>query len=121
MQDHPDIQRGFLYKLASNGSLDAFQHIVLFSSPQDSYSPYDSSRIQVSQKVHSSKLLADSHADMVLNILKNLHCEEILRVDLCLKFKNTSLDTLTGRAAHISLINDGLLLEMVAYRYSYLL
>jgi hypothetical protein len=121
MQDNPDIRKGFLFKLSNNGSLDSFKHIVLFSSPQDTYSPYDSSRIQVSQKIHSTQLLADSHSDMVVNILSKVNCEEILRVDLCLKFQNTSLDTLTGRAAHISLINDGLLLEMVAYRYSYLL
>lgn len=121
MQDNPDIRKGFLFKLSNNGSLDSFKHIVLFSSPQDTYSPYDSSRIQVSQKNQNDYKSVPAYIEMVENILNKVKCKKVLRVDLCMKFNKTTMDTFIGRAAHISLISDSILLEMLAYRYSHLL
>ena len=121
LKDSDDPRNAFLYKLSRAEGLNWFKHIVLFSSPQDTYSPFDSSRIQVSQKNQNDYKSVPAYIEMVENILNKVKCKKVLRVDLCMKFNKTTMDTFIGRAAHISLISDSILLEMLAYRYSHLL
>lgn len=45
MSDNSDLEQSFLYKLSEMKGLSWFQHIVLVSSYQDSYAPFDSARI----------------------------------------------------------------------------
>jgi hypothetical protein len=48
--DYPPQQprQAFLYQLSKQPGLEHFRHVVLFSSWQDHYCPFDSSRIEVS-------------------------------------------------------------------------
>jgi len=45
-----NLETCFLYKLSQERGLDSFKNIILVSSHQDLYSPFDSSRIQISNK-----------------------------------------------------------------------
>ena len=45
MTDHSQYQNTFLYTLSKTGSLQHFQNIVLLSSHQDDYVPFESARI----------------------------------------------------------------------------
>ena len=42
MTDHRDLEQTLLYKLSESGDLALFRHVILFSSLQDSYVPFES-------------------------------------------------------------------------------
>jgi pimeloyl-ACP methyl ester carboxylesterase len=121
LKDTSDPYNSFIYRLSMKPGLEWFQEVILVSSPQDTYSPFDSSRVQVSMKNTSNLKYAQTFVDMVDNILGRIKSQRLRRVDICLKFPKSNLDTFLGRAAHIAMINDGVLLEMLSYRYSHLL
>ena len=114
MSDEKVPEQTFLFELSQARGFEWFQHIILVCSPQDTYSPFESSRIQVTGK--NSK-----HPQVFKKMIENLMSRirgDLRRVDVCMKFPKKSIDTFLGRAAHISLINDGVLLESLCYRYS---
>jgi alpha-beta hydrolase superfamily lysophospholipase len=45
MKDNGDLRRCYLYKLATNGSLNWFKKVSFVASSQDSYVPYESARV----------------------------------------------------------------------------
>ena len=45
MSDQSEKTASFLYKLSKKPGLSWFKHVVLVSSNQDTYAPYDSARI----------------------------------------------------------------------------
>lgn len=49
-KDNVDIKQTFIYKLASIGSLKNFQNVVVLSSLEDKYVPWNSARIQLYKK-----------------------------------------------------------------------
>ena len=51
MSDASKLEDSFLYKLADSEHIQTFKNIVLFGSDQDTYSPFDSATIQVSDAV----------------------------------------------------------------------
>lgn len=121
MQDSNDPRQTVLYKLSQDDGFDWFQDIILFSSPQDSYSPFDSSRIQISKVNQSDQKMKPIFEEMVRSLLRKIQSNRIKRVNICMKFSKQSLDTFIGRAAHIALITDGQLLDMLSIRYAELL
>jgi Putative serine esterase (DUF676) len=118
LKDNDDYTKTFLYQLSKYDGLNWFEEIILVSSPQDTYSPYDSSRIQLSKVNTSSKSGIQTYGGMVENITNRMNKHKIRRVDVCMKFPKSNLDTFIGRAAHIALITDGILLDALALRYS---
>lgn len=54
---------------------------------------------------------------MIENMLGKLSCEKLIRLDVDMKFIKKNLDTLIGRAAHIALITDPIVLDTYAYRF----
>ena len=121
MKDDTDLRKSFMYKLSRNEGLRWFKEVILISSPQDTYSPFDSSRIQVSKINTSDSKTSSIFNEMVQSIVESIKCHRIRRVNICMKFKKSSIDTFIGRAAHIALITDGILLQTLSYRYSDLL
>lgn len=121
LKDSDSHKDSFLYKLSNTEGFDWFSEIILISSPQDTYSPYDSSRIQLSRVNSYNKSMQEIFGSMVENINNKVKRHKIRRVDVCMKFPKSSLDTFIGRAAHIALITDGILLEALALRYAELL
>ena len=117
MKDHEVPTNTFLYQLSIKTGLELFKEVLLISSPQDTYSPYDSSRIQ-SSKTNSS---SGAYSEMVNNLLNKVQAKCLRRVDVCLKFEKASLDRFIGRAAHIALISNSRLIELLSYRYAELL
>ena len=45
MSDHPEQKETFLYRLSKQKGLQWFKHLILVSSYQDQYAPFDSARI----------------------------------------------------------------------------
>lgn len=118
LKDSENYKEAFLFQLSNQDGFNWFKEVILVSSPQDTYSPYDSSRIQLSKVNSSSKSSLDVYGTMVENINNKLRKHKIRRVDVCMKFEKSSLDTFIGRAAHIALITDGIMLDALAVRYS---
>ena len=50
-----NLESCFLYKLSQEKGLEWFRNIILVSSYQDMYAPFDSARIQISNKVELMK------------------------------------------------------------------
>lgn len=121
LQDATDLRQTVLHKLSQDDGFDWFREIILFSSPQDSYSPFDSSRIQLSKVNHSDPKTRPIFKEMVQSLLGKIRSNRIRRVNICMKFPKSSIDTFIGRAAHIALITDGQLLDMLSVRYAELL
>lgn len=121
LKDNDDFSKTFLFQLSKAEGLNWFKEIILISSPQDNYSPYDSSRMQISKVNSSSKSSAEIYVGMVENLTNKMAHHKVRRVDVCFKFPKSSLDTFIGRAAHIALITDGILLDSLAVRYSEIL
>jgi hypothetical protein len=51
MSDSEKFENCYLFKLSKTEGLTWFKNVVLLSSHQDSYAPFDSARIQISKKV----------------------------------------------------------------------
>jgi hypothetical protein len=58
---------------------------------------------------------------MIESILTKLKCKQLIRLDVDMKFLKKSLDTFIGRAAHIALISDPSVIDMISFRYGELL
>ena len=74
MSDDSDLEKCFLYKLSEKQGLGWFKHILLISSYQDSYAPFDSARIQIGNLAKANKDSGNGniYIKMAQNILKNL-------------------------------------------------
>lgn len=92
-----------LYKLSQTKGLQWFKHIVLVSSYQDSYAPFDSARIQVSPAARANKSdpAGQMYLKMAHNILANIPQEVLYRIDIDFNISENNLDSLIGRTAHI--------------------
>ena len=47
MADAPKLEDCYLYRLSQCEGLNWFKHMILVSSYQDQYAPFDSARIQI--------------------------------------------------------------------------
>ena len=114
MSDEKTPEQTFLFKLSQTRGFEWFEHVILVGSPQDTYSPFDSSRVQITGKNSKHPPVFKAMVESLVGRIRG----DLRRVDVCLKFPKKSIDTFLGRAAHISLISDGVLLESLSYRYS---
>jgi hypothetical protein len=80
MDDHEDIRQTFMYKLSTNDCLHWFQNILLVSSPQDSFVPYFSARIQPNIKKDNDENQA--LREMAYKIWSKVSNNEITRFDV---------------------------------------
>lgn len=117
LKDHDEITKTYLYKLSQAQGMGWFKNVILVSSPQDTYSPYDSSRIQLSMRNTSNLKTSQAYENMVDSITMQLTCKTLRRVDVCFAFGKKNIDTFIGRAAHIAMINDKVTVDYFAYRY----
>jgi len=74
MSDESDLEQCCLYKLSAMKGLAWFKHIVLVSSYQDSYAPFDSARIQICRQAKANKDVPTGtiYIKMAENILRNI-------------------------------------------------
>ncbi len=82
MSDHKNMEDCFLYKLSEMKGLNWFKHIVLVSSYQDSYAPFDSARLQICNKAENDSNKGAIYIKMARNILSNLPIDVLYRIDV---------------------------------------
>jgi hypothetical protein len=111
MADADKPEDTFVWKLSQAQGMEHFEHIVLVSSQQDTYAPYDSARIE------PSKEGIDSYKQMAQNILAPLDTDKIVRLDVDFKIETKNVDTFIGRAAHIMFLENQHLMRMLVHGY----
>lgn len=84
MNDHENPRETFMYKLAKNDHLNLFNNVILVSSPQDSYVPYTSARIQPLEPT------GDDPTDLAIfqmakNVWNRVNNDMIVRLDVDLR------------------------------------
>jgi hypothetical protein len=105
MSDASVVKGTALYQLSEHPGLEWFQHVVLFSSADDYYSPIESSRIELSEKAVNGSEKGCYFVEMAGRLLSNLQPERLLRVNVDFVLP-TSLDHIVGRKAHLEFVKN---------------
>merc|ERR1712113_217905 len=113
MKDAEDRKETLLYKLASASGLSRFKNVVLLSSAQDCYAPFESVRLEKVLDNQAEPKMAEVYEEMVGTILSDLVPEHIIRIDVNMHLPESSLDTFVGRAAHIQFIENQIFMRML--------
>jgi hypothetical protein len=94
--------------------LEFFKHIGFVSSYQDKYAPYESARVQVEAKAKKNTK-GRIFLEMANNILSRINTDRLLRIDVNFMFHKKIFDRVIGRAAHIQMLDNTVLLNMILY------
>jgi len=119
MADTTDPREAFLYKLSKTPGFEFFENVVLVSSTSDSYSPFDSARVEIGG-------MCDKHAhkevymEMVRSIWQNVEPHKVVKFDVNFFLGEQSLDTFIGRAAHIQFLEFQPIMKMMIHCCSHL-
>ena len=116
LEDSKDLSKTFLYKLSENKSIGWFRHVLLFSSIQDKYSPYESSRVEIKER-KSDSVNEKLYAQMAQNLLSRMNANTMRRIDVIFKIGKSAFDTFIGREAHIEFLINVKFLKMLFYKY----
>lgn len=85
--DHEEIEKTFMFNLSKAKGLEWFKHMALCSSYQDTFSPYESSRVQIGDKLSRSTKEIKNFQTMANNILSRLRINKLYRMDIDFEIK----------------------------------
>ena len=111
MRDSLNPRNSLLYEMAKDNKMSVFEKIVLVSSTQDAYVPFESARIEI--KMESPDTIQLEMADFLVSGLKELY-----RINVDFPIKSTLISNIHGRAAHISLLDSHSFLNILLYRFA---
>ena len=114
MTDTNDSKNSFLYNLSLTEGIEWFKNIALVGSFQDNYAPFESARIEVGPKAANDPK-GRLYIEMANNILSRVTTLKLHRIDVHLKLKGKSIDNMIGRAAHIQMLDNNILVQMVLH------
>ena len=117
MSEQEEREQTVLYKLSEYPGLGWFRHVVLVSSHQDLYVPFESARIEVSPRASTDPINGKAYTEMASRMLTNLSPSQLCRIDVSFKISSKGIDSLIGRTAHIQFIENEGFLRLLAYRY----
>eukprot|EP00449_Zooxanthella_nutricula_P045522 CAMPEP_0198599730 /NCGR_PEP_ID=MMETSP1462-20131121/147304_1 /TAXON_ID=1333877 /ORGANISM="Brandtodinium nutriculum, Strain RCC3387" /LENGTH=115 /DNA_ID=CAMNT_0044331427 /DNA_START=39 /DNA_END=383 /DNA_ORIENTATION=- len=115
MADAQDPNDSCLRRLSQAPGLERFQHVVLVSSHQDHYVPYESARIEMTSQAETDPHFGGVYVEMVNALLGRIGPERLLRLDLNFHMPETRLDTVMGRAAHVQVTECDMLVQMFVH------
>jgi len=117
MTDRKELDKTALYELSKQPGFSWFKHIILVSSFQDQYAPFDSARIQICADATKDHVKGNVYIQMVRNLLANIPLEVLYRIDVNFQIQETNIDSLIGRTAHILFLENEELMQMFVSRY----
>ncbi|OMJ84322.1 hypothetical protein SteCoe_14608 [Stentor coeruleus] len=112
MTDSDIFEECLLYKLSQSNGIQWFKNICLVSSYQDNYVPFESARIEIRNE-NTEDYKTRVHLEMAKNILGKVLANKIYRIDVDFIIKNTGFDKMIGRAAHIQMLDNKALMQMI--------
>ena len=115
MSDDSDIKETALYKLSQTEELQYFKTVLMIGSFQDSYSPVESSLMQMSKRLEGNTNISE----MINNFNENLEQTTVYRVDINFDLNYHTFDEFIGRKAHIQYLENSELMKILIYRYSH--
>ncbi len=93
---------------------------MLVGSFQDSYSPFESSRMEMCRDVTTGpKYLA--YKQMITSLSAKMKGARVCRLDVGFDIRRSNISTLLGRTAHILFLQDEAFMRMFVTRYDSLL
>lgn len=116
LEDSAKPEGSFLYALSKANGLEWFNYVVLVSSLQDDYAPFDSARIEVPKKASKDPEMGNCYIQMAHNLLQKLSKHNLIKLDVQFKLAK-SIDSIIGRSAHIQMVENQNFLQMLVYRY----
>lgn len=111
LTDDSNIENCYLYGLSRTEGLSWFKNIILASSGQDRYVPFESARIEAGKG-------ENGQIEMVTSLLSGLVYTKLVRIDVNFGIEGKKIGALIGRSAHILMLDNRSLLTMLAYRYA---
>lgn len=120
MTDSEDRSTSFLCRLAELPGLEHFQHVMLVSSYQDQYAPFESARMEMSPAAQGDPSFGPLYTRMLSSLLDPLRAERVIRCDVNFHIPETNLDTMIGRAAHIQFIESQPLMKVFLHSFRFL-
>ena len=106
LSDESELTNTCLYKLSEADGFEWFDHIVLVSSHQDHYAPFESTRIQLCDKSKGKDSKSQIYRKMANNLLGKLTKNSLRRVDVNFVINESNIDTFIGRTAHIQFLEN---------------
>ena len=91
--------------------------MMLVSSYQDQYGPFDSARIQICKEAAKDRDRGSNYIQMVQGMLSNVPLNVLYRLDVNFNIEETNIDSMIGRTAHILFLENEQLLRMLVARY----
>ena len=82
MDDTKNSEDSCLFKLSQYDGLEWFKHLVLVSSYQDQYAPFDSARIQICKEATQDRSKGNIYIQMVNSMLSELPLQVLYRIDV---------------------------------------
>ncbi|CAM9454751.1 unnamed protein product [Heterosigma akashiwo] len=95
-----------LYKLSQTPGLGLFRHVALVSAHRDKYVPAYSARVQVCREAGADFVHGPAVIDMAANLMSEVAPGAVAHLDLDHVFEGLSVNTVIGRAAHLSYLNS---------------
>ena len=95
-----------MFKLSLDRGMSLFKHVVLVSGHQDQYVPLHSSLIQVPGAAEKDIDGGPTVIAMAANLMGSLDPSRVLRINTDHYFEHVTMDTMIGRAAHVSLLDS---------------
>jgi hypothetical protein len=118
MTDEKDLEKTTLYKLSQKEGFEWFKNMILVSSYQDQYAPFDSARIQICGDAAKDQKKGSTYIKMVNNLFENCDNLKVMyRLDVNFNIEETNLDSMIGRTAHILFLENESLMKMTVSRY----
>ena len=110
LKDTQNPRDSFLYQLSEAATFEHFRHVILLSSHQDKYVPYQSAKI--GPVVRDGSLQNELGFEMAQNILQPMQEAKVNVVRVSVNFAMpTSANSFLGRAAHIAMLDAELFIE----------
>lgn len=110
LKDAQNPRDSFLYQLSETSTFEHFRHVILLTSHQDKYVPYQSAK--VGPVARDGSLQNDLGFEMAQSILEPMQQVQVNLVRVSVDFTmTTSANSVLGRAAHIAMLDSELFIE----------
>ncbi|KJE93381.1 hypothetical protein, variant 1 [Capsaspora owczarzaki ATCC 30864] len=114
LADSSNPRQSLLYRLSMQAGLAMFSNVLLVASMQDRYVPYHSARIEMNPKALKDRKLGPVYMEMLghlLEPLKQRRDVSFVRFNIMNEFPSKNMDSMLGRAAHISILDSEVVLR----------
>ena len=117
MADARSTEESCLFKMSKLEGLKWFKYMMLVSSFQDQYAPFDSARLQICREAAKDVKQGNHYIQMVNSLLGNTPTQVLYRLDVNFNIEETNIDSMIGRTAHILFLENEDLMRMIVARY----